>query len=152
MTHFIKSLLNRNLLVPVAFTVALAPQALMAADELCPRENATFRGTYVVYGTGTRAGVGPVAAVGEITSDGKGNTFATYAASVNGVIHPKIVVTGSYTVNGDCTGSSAESDGSHYNFVVAPDGSKVTWIRTDKDFVTSGTEVRLKHLREEDEE
>ena len=146
MTRFLKLLLKRNLLTVAAFAGVLAPQALRAADELCPRENATFHGTYVLSGTGTRVGVGPIAAVGEITSDGKGNTIATYTASVNGTIHKGVTVTGIYSVDGDCTGSLAESDGSHYEFVVTPDGSKVSWIRTDTGFATSGTEVRLRNL------
>jgi len=53
-------------------------------------------------------------------------------------------VTGTYTVNPDCTGSHAESDGSHYDYVVAPDGNTVTWIKTDAGAVVGGTEVRLK--------
>lgn len=41
-------------LATVAF--ALAPQALKAANPLCPLLNATKHGTYVVYGTGTIVG------------------------------------------------------------------------------------------------
>ena len=146
LTRLLRSLLSRNLLAVAAFTGAFAPQALKAADELCPRENETFHGTYVVSGTGTRVGVGPLAAVGEIISDGDGHTLATYTASVNGAIHKGVTVTGIYTVNSNCTGSLAESDGSHYDFVITGDGSAVSWIRTDTGFVTSGTEVRLRHL------
>ena len=54
-------------------------------------------------------------------------------------------VTGTYTVSPDCTASHAESDGSHYDYVVAPDGNTVTWIKTDPGTVVSGTEVRLRH-------
>jgi hypothetical protein len=144
MTHLVKSLLNRNLLALVVLAAALASQAVWAGEGKCPLENATFHGTYVVSGGGTRVGVGPVVALGEIVSDGKGNTMATYTASVNGTIH-NVAVSGTYTVNGDCTGISAESDGSHYNLVVTPDGNTVYWIRIDAGFVTSGTEVRLRH-------
>jgi hypothetical protein len=144
-THLVKSLLNRNLLALVASTAALAPQALKAEEARCPLGNATLHGTYVVTGTGTIVGVGPIAAVGEITYDGNGNTNATYTASVNGTIHMP-TVTGIYMVNSDCTGSHHESDNSHYNFVVTPDGSTVWWIRIDAGFVTSGTIVRLRHL------
>jgi hypothetical protein len=145
MTHPAKSQLNRNLLALVAFTAALATEAVKAEEVRCPLENATLHGTYVLYGTGTRVGVGPIAAVGEFTSDGKGNTKATYTASVNGTIHEGVTVTGMYTVSGDCTGTLAESDGSHYDFVVTPNGRAVSWIRTDAGFVTSGTIVRLGH-------
>jgi hypothetical protein len=143
MTHPWKSLSNRNLLALVVFTAALAPQALKAADR-CPLQNATLHGTYLVAGSGTIVGVGPISAVGEVTFDGRGNSIATYTASVNGTIHQGVTVTGTYTVNPDCTGSHAESDGSHYDFVVAPNGNTVTWIETDPGTVLSGTEVRLK--------
>ena len=144
MTHLWRSLLNRNLLALVVFTAALAPQALRAADALCPRQNATLHGTYLVAGSGTIVGVGPISAVGEITYDGRGNSTATYTASVNGTINKGVTVTGTYIVNPDCTGSHTESDGSHYDFVVAPDGSKATWIETDTGVAVTGTEVRLR--------
>ncbi len=144
MSHLWKSLLNRNQLALVVFTAALAPQALRAADALCPRQNATLHGTYLVAGSGTIVGVGPISAVGEVTFDGRGNSIATYTASVNGTIYKGVTVTGTYTVSPDCTASHSESDGSHYHYVVAPDGNTVTWIKTDSGTVVSGTEVRLK--------
>ena len=131
-------------LAAVAFV--LAPRVLNAQ---CQRGNATLHGTYVVSGTGTVVGGGPLTAVGLHTWDGHGNTNATYTASVNGNIFTGVTVTGSYSVNPDCTGSLAESDGSHYNFVVSPDGNNLTWIRTDAGTVVSGTEARLKNRGED---
>ena len=127
-----------------AMSFALAPLAAMAAEAQCPLRNATLHGTYVVSGTGTIVGVGPIAAVGEHTYDGQGHTVATYTLSVNGTIIKGVTVTGTYTVNPDCTMSLAESDGSTYDFVVAPDGRTTTWINTGTGTVVSGTEVRLK--------
>src|SRR5580700_3058867 len=66
MTRLLKLLLNRNLLSAAAFAGALAPQALIAADALCPLESSTFHGTYLIAGGGMRVGVGTIAAVGEI--------------------------------------------------------------------------------------
>jgi hypothetical protein len=146
MTRIVKSLLNRQLLAVVVFTAALVPQGLKAADVQCPLGNATRHGTYVVFGTGSIVGLGPVAVVGEITYDGEGNEHAHYTASLNGTIHKDVKVTGVYTVNSDCTGWVTESDGSHYSFVMSPDGSKVSWIQTDAGTVISGTEVRLRNL------
>ena len=147
MTHLWKSLLNRNLLALVVFTAALTPQALKAADAdgQCPLQNATLRGTYMVTGGGTIMGVGPASAVGTITYDGKGNSVNTFTVSVNGAISRGVTVTGPYTVNRDCTGTLAQSDGTNYDFVVAPDGSTVFWIETDTGTVLSGTEARFKH-------
>jgi hypothetical protein len=131
-----------------AMTLAAAPQALKATDVLCPLQNATLRGTYMVTGTGTIVGVGPASAVGTITYDGKGNSLNTFTVSVNGAISRGVTVTGPYTVNRDCTGSLAQSDGTNYDMVVAPDGSTVFWIETDTGTVISGTEVRLKQSSE----
>ena len=128
-----------------AMTLAVAPQSLKASDAQCPLRNATLHGTYVVSGSGTIVGIGPITAVGEHTWDGEGNTVATNTISVNGTVYTGVMVTGTYSVNTDCTGSLAESDGSHYNFVVAPDGNTATWIKTDGGAVLSGTEVRLRH-------
>lgn len=128
-----------------AISFAVAPLTLMAAAAPCPLQNATLHGTYVLFGTGTIVGVGPIAAVGEHTYDGQGHTVATYTLSVNVTIIKGVTVTGTYTVNTDCTMSLAESDGSTYDFVVAPDGHTATWINTGAGTVVSGTEVRLSH-------
>jgi hypothetical protein len=134
-------------LATVAF--ALAPQALKAANPLCPLLNATKHGTYVVYGTGTIVGVGPAVAVGEITYDGHGNTLATFTLNVNGNVQTNTDVPGTYSINSDCTGTSLEA-GAHYSFVVSPNGNTTTWMETDPGTVVSGTEVRLKPTDTED--
>ena len=145
MTRFFASLA----LAAVAF--ALAPQALKAANPLCPLLNATKHGTYVVYGTGTIVGVGPAVAVGEITYDGHGNTVATFTLNVNGHVQTNTDVPGTYTINSDCTGTSLEA-GAHYSFVVSPDGNTTTWMETDPGTVVSGTEVRLKPMESTQDE
>jgi len=93
-------------------------------------------------------GVGPISAAGEITYDGQGNSIATVTLSVNGTIHSGVTVTGTYTVNSDCTGSHSESDGAHYDFVVTPTGNSASWIEVDSGTVVSGTEVRLPASRQ----
>jgi hypothetical protein len=132
-----------------AIIFAAAPQVLKAADTdaQCPLLNATLRGTYMVTGGGTILGVGSLTAVGTITYDGKGNSVNIFTVSVNGAISTG-AVTGPYTVNRDCTGTLDQSDGTHYNHVVAPDGSTVFWIETDAGTIVSGTEVRFKHSNE----
>jgi hypothetical protein len=128
-----------------AITFAAAPQALKAdnADALCPLGNATLRGTYMSRAEGTVVGVGPLAAVGWLTYDGKGNVVNGFTISVNGVISSG-TISGPYTVNSDCTGSTNLS-GSNYYFIVTPDGSTVNWIASDPGSVFSGTEIRLRH-------
>ncbi len=143
MTRFVKSPLNRSLLALVVFAAALASQAVWAGDKKCPLGNATLRGTYMSHGSGTVVGVGPVAAVGLIIYDGKGNLTNPFTVSVNGAID-SVPATGTYTVNSDCTGTVTQTGG-NYHFVVAADGSKVFWIETDPGTVISGSAVRLGH-------
>jgi hypothetical protein len=131
-----------------AMVLAIAPQTLKATA-LCPLQNATLRGTYLSHGTGTIAG-GPISAVGTATYDGNGNTSNTFTASVNGTILKSVTVTGTYTVNPDCTGSLEAQNGAHYDFVVNPDGKTVFWIETDPGTVFSGDQVRFKPAAVED--
>ena len=124
-----------------AVTFVVGPH-LHASEARCPLGNATLHGPYVVSGSGTIANVGQVTAVGVHVWNGEGGTSAKNTISANGNVF-SATVTGTYTVNADCTGSLAESDGSHYNFVVAPNGSHLWWIETDTGTVLSGTELRL---------
>jgi hypothetical protein len=126
-----------------AATFAAAPHALRAADNPCPRGNATLHGTYIsLHPTGYIVGVGPATANGTITFDGKGNSTNPFTASINGVIQRGYVV-GPYRVNPDCTGTLSQSDGSNYDFVVMPDGSRFSWVETDAGTVWSGEAVRF---------
>jgi hypothetical protein len=138
-----KSTSNWKLIALMVFIAALAPQALTAGEIQCPRGNAPLRGTYMSHGTGTVVGLGPIATVGLNTYDGKGNLVNTYTVSVNGVIR-SATVTGTYTVNGDCTGT-VTLENLNYYFVVAPDGSKSFWIENEPTTVFSGSVVRLGH-------
>jgi len=124
--------------------------ALKAADldGLCPRQNATLRGTYMSHGTGTVVGVGPVSAVGTITYDGQGSLINPFTISINGAVS-RMTQTGSYTVNRDCTGTVVQG-GAHYDLVIAPDASTVFWMETDPGTVVSGTAVRVKATDGED--
>src|SRR6516165_7657945 len=123
--------------------LALAPRGLKAGP-LCPLEDATLHGTYVVSGGGTIVGLGPVTSVGEVTYDGKGSSNAAYTLSANGTILP-VTVAGTYSVNPDCTATAVEAP-SHFNFVITPDGNTVWWLSTDRGTVLSGTLVRLHPL------
>jgi hypothetical protein len=154
MTKFLVSKANKkpiliSLGVPVlaAMTFAAAPQALKAddSDALCPLGNITLRGAYMTLGTGYIVGVGPISSIGVMTFDGKGAGALTSTASVNGVVS-RGTISGPYTVNGDCSGST-DLSGGHYDFVAAPDGSRINWIATDPGIVLSGTALRLRPKR-----
>jgi hypothetical protein len=149
MTHLVKSLLNRSLLALVVLGAAPASQAVWAGDQKCPLGNATLRGTYMSHGSGTIVGLGPIAAVGLLIYDGKGNLVNPFTASANGNVGSATTY-GTYTVNSDCTGT-VRLGGSNYNFVVDADGSKVFWIETDAGTVFSGSAFRFGHSREDEE-
>ena len=130
-----------------AVTLAVAPRALMASDAeaLCPQGNETLSGTYMLRNEGTIVGVGSITEVARTTYDGKGNLVHSFTASVNGMILTG-TVTGTFTVNSDCTGSVVRSDGAHYNFVIAPNGSRFDFITTVPGRVVSGTAIRMTRL------
>jgi hypothetical protein len=80
----------------------IVPKA-QAATPICSL--ATLDDSYGYTATGTIPGLGDLAAVGILTSDGAGQVSGadTVAASI-GVIEQR-TFTGTYTVNADCTGS-----------------------------------------------
>jgi hypothetical protein len=86
---------------------ALAPMAT-AQDKGCT--NASLQGTYAYTSTGTITAppdiAGPIAEVGSQYFDGKGNTTATATISASGQIQA-LTITGTYTVNPDCTGTAS---------------------------------------------
>lgn len=128
----------------VAMMFIAAPQALRAAEAPCALGKATLHGTYIsLHPTGYIVGTGPATANGTITFDGRGNSSNTFSVSINGVISQGVTVIGPYIVNPDCTGTLSQSDGSHYDFVVMPDGSRFSWIETDAGTVFSGEAARF---------
>jgi len=88
-----------------ALTLSFSPTA-KADDKGC--SNASLQGTYGYTSIGTITAppdiAGPVAEVGTQTFDGRGNTTATATLSSNGTLFP-LTITGTYTVNPDCTGT-----------------------------------------------
>ena len=87
-----------------ALALGIAPTA-RADDKGC--SNASLKGTFAYTMTGvlTVPGfAGPFAEVGAQTFDGRGATTATATLSQNGNIR-QVTITGTYTVNPDCTGT-----------------------------------------------
>jgi hypothetical protein len=128
--------------LPLLITV-LVPLALSAQSQECTRLNATLRGAYVSHGTGSVGGA-PIAIVGITTYDGQGGFQLTATVNINGTVIKPPTGTGTYTVNRDCSGSQTVGS-SHYDFVVTPDGSKVTYISTDPGAVITVISERLDH-------
>jgi hypothetical protein len=120
---------------------------LNAADSeaLCPRGDATLRGTYMSSGGGTVVGVGAVAFIGTVYFDGKGAVTNPYTVSLAGTIS-RLVSKATYTVKSDCTATLTTADDTqHYDMRVSSDGSRVDYIETDAGTVISGSASRVKH-------
>ncbi|HWZ30682.1 MAG TPA: hypothetical protein VNX18_05085 [Bryobacteraceae bacterium] len=145
MIKLLSSFSKPSLLTLAALTLALGLQALRAQTQ-CPAMNATMEGTYVMSGSGTIVGVGAIASVGVVTYDGQGNGLGTSTTVVNGATS-RGTVPGTFTVNRDCTGSKTFGSGpsaTHFDFVITPDGSKITWIVTDPGVIMTGTATRMR--------
>ena len=121
------------------------------------QQNAVLNGAYVFTVTGTAGSpvwapfTGPVATMGIYVFDGAGNlqgpiaTVATANPPIN--VTPPNVITGTYTVNPNCTGNLtlnfSPAPNAHYNLVASPDGRQITMIATDKGDVLLSTATRL---------
>jgi len=94
-----------RLLVVPALSLALHSAPALAAD-VC--NNADLDGAYAYSVNATSLTippVGPLAILGKITLDGKGNFTGTINGSIAGNILPEVPITGTYSVAGDCTGT-----------------------------------------------
>jgi hypothetical protein len=136
-----------NSLAVAAMAAAFVPQVVKAdGPALCPTGNAVMNGTYVMSGGGNVVGVGPITFAGLVVYNGDGTgTLVTSTGSFNGAISKLANVSGVYTVNRDCTGSKTFGSGAsaqHFDFVITPDGSTITWVETDNGTTISGSAVR----------
>jgi hypothetical protein len=128
-----------------AISAVVTPQALKAdAPPHCFQGNAIMQGTYVANGTGTVIGVGPITNVALLVYNGDGTGTSVFSTrSVNGAASTTTNIPASFTVNRDCTGSKTIGT-THFNFVITPDGSTITWIVTDTGVTMSGTGIRFR--------
>ena len=104
--------------------------------------NATLNGSYGLHATGTIIGVGPFAAVGVFTFDGRGNLSATLTQKVNGNLGPTITITGTYTVAPNCTVSDVWNPSiggmTQHESVIVDDGKEYDILNTTPGNVVSG--------------
>jgi hypothetical protein len=108
---------------------------------------ATLHGTYLfafngVEITGNNEQV-PFAIAGYAVFDGNGKEKGVASSNFNGEVSRKEPVSGTYTVNADCTGTVTYRDGSQIDVFIAPDGSMFTFVQTKpSELVGSGFEPR----------
>lgn len=141
--------MKRINIAPVLTIVALAlglASAARAENKDCT--NATLKGSFGYISTGTLLEsyvpspfAGPFAEVGTQTFDGSGGTSATATLSSNGNIVP-VTVTGTYSVNPDCTGTltlqvSPFNATVHANFVIDKNGNAFQAIETEPGLIVT---------------
>lgn len=136
-----------------SLVIALTSAVLPGQAQQCSLGNVSLNGVYVIAITGTGGSpvwapfTGPVATVGKIVFDGLGNLqvpiVTIVAANPPLNVTPPVPISGSYTINHDCTGTLtlnfSPNPNGHYNLVISPDGQRVTMIATDKGDVITGT-------------
>jgi hypothetical protein len=109
-------------------------------------DNGSISGSYGYTVNGTNLGVGLVAAVGRVTSDGRGNLTATDTLSAAGTILRR-TITGSYAVNPNCTGSGQFTDNFgltvRLDFVVSDGGDEFQFIQTDPGTIFTGLAKKI---------
>ena len=113
----------------VLIALALAALALSpSARSQCSA--ATLKGAYMsLVQAGILNGL-PITQVNRLVSDGIGGATGSGTAVVNGVVSFPMI-TATYTINADCTGSlTSVPAGSSQNFVITQNGSQVFFIYT----------------------
>jgi hypothetical protein len=138
-----------TLLSALALTGAgntFAAEDSTAPDAAARCSEATLHGTYLFANDGLALSGNdriPFANAGVDVYDGNGHVRSVYTLSVNGKISRFIRVTGTYTVKSDCTGTARYSDGTHYDQFVAPDGSQIVFVQTNRGTVVAASESRV---------
>ena len=126
---------SRSPLRPGLVFIALALAALALsppawADPPVQCSASTLKGPYMSEQRGDLNGL-PMTQVNLIKSDGIGGITGRGTVVVNGVVTTIPLITATYTVNSDCTGTlTSVPAGLSQNFVIKDDGSQVFFIVT----------------------
>src|SRR5215471_20524619 len=98
---------------------------------------ATLNGNYGQVLRGEVLGVGPIVAVGVTTFDGKGHFVADQTINVNGNVF-QAPLTGTYTVNSNCTGISDAVGAGLHSFVIVDGGKQMDLMDNNSAEVLTG--------------
>jgi hypothetical protein len=108
---------------------------------------ATLKGTYLFAFNGVEikgnSEQRPFAIAGYDVFDGNGEVRGVSSGNFNGEVFRKDPFTGTYTVKANCTGTVAYRDGPQIDVFIAPDGSKLAFVRTDPEFVGAGFDSQV---------
>jgi hypothetical protein len=108
---------------------------------------ATLKGTYLFAFNGVEikgnSDQRPFAIAGYDVFDGNGEVKGVASSNFNGEVTRKDPFTGTYTVKANCTGTVAYRDGPQIDVFIAPDGSKLAFVRTDPESVGAGIDSQV---------
>jgi hypothetical protein len=128
-----------NIAVLLGFCLLNFGNVASAGDRSC--DVSTLHGSYGFTESGPIVGFGSYAAVGTLTSDGKGNFIGAFTESFNGAI-AYATLTGTYQVAPDCTGTATLHDSFGRTgtraFVILADAAEINYLFTDPGFVATG--------------
>jgi hypothetical protein len=129
-TMICKTLHTASLILITVFALSLA------ASGSC--SNANIKGNYGCAGMDTDTSGNLEALIGHMTADGKGTFKGTQTQSAAGTVSTNSV-TGTYTVNADCTGSGTITpkgkSAAHYDLTVLSGGKRIQTVITDSGII-----------------
>jgi len=124
------------------------------ADSLGKCTAATMRGTYV-YGyagyTVNGSTITRFAVAGLVVFNGNGTSHGIWTTSTEGgPVERRSTFQGRYSVYADCSATEIDTDQNgnvfHYDDFTSPGGQVISFIQTDPNVVSSGTETRTQQL------
>jgi hypothetical protein len=111
-----------GILVLLTFSKHVIPKVQAHESEGC--SVASLSGAYGLVLKGEVLGLGPIVAVGASTFDGKGHFVADQTTNVNGNVFQE-QLTGTYTVNRNCTGIADVVGAGPHSFVLIDSGKEM---------------------------
>lgn len=123
-----------------------------AANSRGSCSDATMRGTYVyAYSGYTVAGstLTSFAVAGLAVFNGDGTSHGVWTTTTEGQPATRLsTFQGAYSVNSDCSATETDTDQNgnvfHYDDFTGPGGEEISFIETDPNVVSSGTETRTR--------
>ena len=142
-----KSIWPGRLFASVLLLAAATISKAQSTGETQACTTATLVGPYGYLLQGNlieQGSLAPYADMGSLSADGNGKFSGSGAESLAGTIASGTTITGTYTVNTDCTGSASltYSNGLgpfHFNLVILNNGQEIRLVQNDSGSIVSGT-------------
>ena len=152
--------MKRKLFLTMSLMAAIAGMVstpLRAESRSCT--NRTLHGSFAFTAQGTTLATlglpapltGTFASSGTAKFDGNGHFELTAISSFAGVVQGPATVTGTYSVNEDCSYTSQASNGASFRAVIVDHGREIFILQTNKGVVITGM-AKAQRPRDEDEE